>query len=66
MGSTEGFRTGVQEVSNQDVQRIAESEGLDSVEGLASSRVINKELDVMEGLAASKTGEEPTRSISGK
>jgi hypothetical protein len=28
--------------------------------------VINKELDVMEGLAASKTGEEPTRSISGK
>jgi hypothetical protein len=32
MGLTEGFWTGVHEVSNLDVQRIAESEGLDSVQ----------------------------------
>jgi hypothetical protein len=38
MGSAEGFRTGIREVSSQDVQRVAESEELDSVEGLAPSR----------------------------
>jgi hypothetical protein len=30
MGSTEGLQTGVHEVDNWDVQRIAEGEGLDS------------------------------------
>jgi hypothetical protein len=44
----EGFRTGVREASSRDVQRVAE----------------NEELNCVEGSAFSETEEEPTRSFS--
>jgi hypothetical protein len=51
-------------VSSRDVRWVAESEGLDIVEGSAPSGVGNQELDTVEGSASSETEEEPTCGFS--
>jgi hypothetical protein len=47
----EGFRAGVREASSRDVQRVMESEGLNSMEGSAPSGAGNQGLDIVEGSA---------------
>jgi hypothetical protein len=50
----EGFRTGVGEARNRDVQQVAENDKVDLVEGSTPSGAENQGLGVVEGRAPPK------------
>jgi hypothetical protein len=54
----EDFRTGICEANNQEVQRVAENEDLDLVEGSAPSEADDQGLGIFEGPAPTETVEE--------
>jgi hypothetical protein len=60
----EGFRIGVREESNRDVQRVAECERLGSVTGFEPSGAKKQGSDIVEKSIPPETEEEPTNVTS--